>query len=134
MSNCDQPTLARQTIFGSAFLTVEYWTRQPINSTATGMWHLRFTWADRCPFTRHKYEDLDMDIDAKSPSGNAFAIMGCVHRLLRDSGRGDEWPGISERMRSGNYANLCDVTEEVTYGSIRVVNRDDPAAPEEGDG
>ncbi len=64
-----------------------------------------------------------MEIDARSPDGNAFAIMGYVRRLLQDSGRMKGWPKAEERMYAGNYDNLCAVAEEVTYGSIRVVNR-----------
>lgn len=65
-----------------------------------------------------------MDIDAKSPSGNAFAIMGYVKELLKDVGRGKEWPEISARMMGGDYNNLCKIAEEVTNGSICVVNRE----------
>lgn len=64
-----------------------------------------------------------MEIDASSPMGNAFCVMGGVHRLLKETGRADEWPEIQERMMSGDYNNLCDITEEVTFGSITVVNR-----------
>ena len=64
-----------------------------------------------------------MDIDARSPDGNAFAIMGAVRRLLIDSGRGDDWPDTERRMQAGDYNNLCDIAEKVTYGSIQVVNR-----------
>lgn len=66
-----------------------------------------------------------MEIDKRSPDGNAFAVMGYVRRLLRDVGRLDEWPAIRERMQSGDYDNLCAVAEEVTHGSIRVVDYDD---------
>tara|TARA_Y100000310_G_scaffold341331_1_gene440141 strand:+ start:75 stop:281 length:207 start_codon:yes stop_codon:yes gene_type:complete len=64
-----------------------------------------------------------MEIDAKSPEGNAYAIMGYVQRLLKEVDRFVEWPAIQERMMSGDYDNLCDVAEEVTYGTIKVVNR-----------
>ena len=64
-----------------------------------------------------------MEIDAKAPEGNAVFIMGAVRRLLADAGRADEIPGVTLRMKSGNYENLCKVAEEVTYGSITVVNR-----------
>jgi len=64
-----------------------------------------------------------MDIDSKSQDGNAFAIMGCVRRLLKDVDRSDEWSDAQKRMMDGDYDNLCDVAEEVTFGSIRVVNR-----------
>ena len=65
-----------------------------------------------------------MEIDARSPDGNAFVIMGYVRRLLRESGRSKEWPLIQTKMLSGDYENLCKVAEEATYGSIVVVNRD----------
>ena len=64
-----------------------------------------------------------MEIDMKSPDGNAFAIMGHVRRLLIDVGRGDEWPKIRKRMMSGGYNNLCETAADVTNGAITVVNR-----------
>lgn len=65
---------------------------------------------------------MNLEIDARSPDGNAFAIMGYVRRLLEGTSRRDEIPAIMERMRSGDYKNLCAVAEEVTFGSITVVN------------
>lgn len=64
-----------------------------------------------------------MEIDATSPDGNAFTIIGLVKRILEETNRIDEWPDIEERMMSGDYNNLCDVAEEVTYGTITVINR-----------
>ena len=64
-----------------------------------------------------------MDIDATEPQGNAFSIMGLVRQLLKDSGRFHEWPEVQKRMMAGDYDNLCDVAEEVTFCLIRVVNR-----------
>ena len=64
-----------------------------------------------------------MEIDANSPDGNAYCIMGYVRRLLWDSGRELESPVVMARMKSSNYDNLCKVAEEVTFGSITVVNR-----------
>ena len=64
-----------------------------------------------------------MKIDARKPEGNVFFIMGMVERLLKDSGRSREWPAVEKRMKASNYDNACDVAEEVTYGSIKVVNR-----------
>ncbi len=64
-----------------------------------------------------------MEIDAKSPQGNAMCIVAAVKTLLTEVGREDEWAEISDRMYSGDYNNLCDVAEEVTHGSIKVVNR-----------
>lgn len=64
-----------------------------------------------------------MEIDAKTPEGNSLVIMGIVSQLLEDSGRSDEIKDVMERMKSGNYGNLCKVAEEVTFGSITVVNR-----------
>ncbi len=64
-----------------------------------------------------------MEIDAKGPDGNAFAIMGCVHKLLKEVGRRDEWPEIQKQMMSDDYANLCTIAEKVSYGSIVVINR-----------
>jgi hypothetical protein len=68
-------------------------------------------------------KENSMDIDSRAPEGNAYVIMATVHRLLRETGRFDEWPGIKTRMQSGDYNNACDVAEEVSFGSIRVVNR-----------
>ena len=66
-----------------------------------------------------------MEIDARSPDGNAFVIMGHVRNLMKAAGRADEIPRVMERMKSGDYSNLCRVAEEVTFGSIKVVMRDD---------
>ena len=65
-----------------------------------------------------------MGIDAKAPEGNVNYIMAVVARLLEDSGRGGQVESAMERIRSGNYDNACKVAEEVTFGSIVVVNRD----------
>ena len=76
-----------------------------------------------------------MEIDAKAPEGNVFNIMAVVSRLLEDTGRGDQVESVMKRMRSGNYDNACKVAEEVTFGSITVVNRDiDAMEAEDGDG
>lgn len=64
-----------------------------------------------------------MEIDAKSPQGNAVYIIGMVCRLLKEVGREDEVAGVRDSMMSGDYDNLCKVAEEVTFGSIQVVNR-----------
>lgn len=70
-----------------------------------------------------------MEIDARSSDGNAFAIMVYVKKILTGANRLEEWPTIKERMMSGDYQNLCDVAEEVTHGSIVVVNRGGEASP-----
>lgn len=62
-----------------------------------------------------------MKIHKDRPEGNAYNIMGVVHRLLKEVGREKEWPTIQERMMSGDYENLCAVAKEVTFGSIEVV-------------
>jgi hypothetical protein len=56
-----------------------------------------------------------------SPDGNAFAIMAHVRRALFEAGREAEWPAVQERMMEGDYAHLCAVAEEVTDGSVSVV-------------
>lgn len=66
-----------------------------------------------------------MEIDTKAPEGNAFAIMGVVQKLLRDTGRADEIKAAMERMESGDYQNLCDVATEVSHGSITFVSGGD---------
>ena len=70
-----------------------------------------------------------MRIDAKGPYGNAYSIMADVSQLLEAAGREKEVPAVMHRMRSGDYSNLCDVAEEVTHGSITVVNRDQGRTP-----
>lgn len=62
-----------------------------------------------------------MKIDKSSPEGNAFVIMGYVHKLLVAAGRKDEWPKIQSEMMSGDYENLCRIAKESTFGSIEVV-------------
>lgn len=63
-----------------------------------------------------------MKIYASSPQGNAHSVMAAVRSLLREVGRKDEWPAIRDRMMGGDYANLCEVAKEVTYGSIEVID------------
>lgn len=62
-----------------------------------------------------------MEIDARKPEGNAIVIMGHVAELMKAAGRADEIPKVMERMKSGNYANLCRIAEEETFGSIKVI-------------
>lgn len=64
-----------------------------------------------------------MKIDAHSPHGNVFVVMATVRRLLVDIGREDRWPAVEARMKSGDYDHACDVAEDVSYGSICIVNR-----------
>ncbi len=64
-----------------------------------------------------------MEIDARGPDGNAFAIMAHVRRLLYATDQRKKWPEVQKRMESGTYDNLCKVAEEATYGSITIVNR-----------
>lgn len=59
-----------------------------------------------------------MIVDTRSPQGSAFQVMGLVGALLKQTGRNDEWPAIRERMMSGDYANLCAIATEVSFGSI----------------
>lgn len=62
-----------------------------------------------------------MKIDTTRHEGNALTIMATVRNLLREIGRGKEWPAVRTRMVGGNYANLCAVATEVSYGSIEFV-------------
>lgn len=64
-----------------------------------------------------------MEIDATTSDGNGGAIMGIVCTMLKQSGRRDEVKDVRRRMMSGDYDNLCDVAEEVSDGSIKVINR-----------
>ena len=63
-----------------------------------------------------------MQIRKDSPEGNAYCLMGIVHKLLKQTGRGKEWPHIQKRMKSGDYENLCRVANEVTRGSIEMID------------
>ena len=63
-----------------------------------------------------------MKIYKNTPDANSVMVMALVRKLLIDVDRGSEWPAIEKRMRSGNYENLCAIAEEVTYGSIKVVD------------
>ena len=65
-----------------------------------------------------------MIINAKAPNGNAFMIMAYVRRLLKETGRADEWDTVQHDMLSSNYEHLCSTAEEITHGVIKVVNRD----------
>lgn len=71
-----------------------------------------------------------MIIDARGPDGNAMVIMAHVMSLLKQVGREDEVAAIRERMMEGDYENLCRVAEEVTFGTIRIINRDGGAEDE----
>lgn len=66
-----------------------------------------------------------MKIYSNRPEGNAFAIIGTVRKLFKETDRMDEWPAVSERMMNSDYANLCAVVKEVTFGSIEVVSADE---------
>jgi len=63
-----------------------------------------------------------MTIDSTLPEGNALGLMAVVRRLLRETGRDDEWEGVQARMISGDYQNMCAVVSEVSNGTIEVVN------------
>lgn len=62
---------------------------------------------------------------------NAFAILAAVEQLFRKTDRRADWPAVSERMRAGDYDHLCKVAEEVSYGAIGIVGRDEPDEEEE---
>ena len=64
-----------------------------------------------------------MVIDAHGPDGNAFAIMARVKQVLQDMGRSEEWSDARRKMMAGDYETLCTVAEEVTGGTIQIVNR-----------
>ncbi|MGW8177971.1 MAG: hypothetical protein ACWGQW_04155 [bacterium] len=64
-----------------------------------------------------------MEIDAKGPDGNAFAIMGYVRRIFREMGRKD-FNEVQAVMMSGNYEQLCEIAERETDGILTIVNRD----------
>lgn len=63
-----------------------------------------------------------MKIDIAGPEGNAFTIMGIVERVLKQTGREDEIPEVMERMKNGDYDNLCAVATEVSNDTITFYN------------
>jgi len=65
-----------------------------------------------------------MIINAKAPEGNAFLIMVEVRKFLKETGREAEWASTRHDMMSDDYDHLCVITEEITHGVIKVVNRD----------
>lgn len=75
--------------------------------------------------TRPLLKAFEMKILKSSPAANAFAIMGYVQKLLRETGRASEIDSVAERMKAGNYDNLCQVAYEVSNGSIEIVDDDD---------
>lgn len=66
-----------------------------------------------------------MEIDVRKPEGNVFFIMAKVKDLLEQVGRGDEWPSIEAKMKSGDYRNALNVAEEATFGSITFTGLED---------
>lgn len=63
-------------------------------------------------------------IDANSPEGNAFSIIGVVHRVVKELGMSNEdWKRIQEDMTSGDYNHLCEVAEKETKGLVVITNR-----------
>ena len=69
---------------------------------------------------------IAMIIDAHGPDGNAFAIMARVKQVLNEMGRTSEWEEVRRRMMAGNYETICSLAEEITGGTIQVVNRPAP--------
>lgn len=56
---------------------------------------------------------------------NAFEVLAMVKSLFKQTGRAAEWPAVEARMKAGDYAHLCAVANEVSYGSIEVVTDED---------
>ena len=68
------------------------------------------------------------------PEGNAFCIMATVRDVLRQLGRTKkEQDEAAERMRSGDYENLCVVAKEVTLGLVEVRGPDEDEEEDEDD-
>jgi hypothetical protein len=65
-----------------------------------------------------------IEIDCHGPEGNAFAVMGTISRLAKQSG--DDPDPILNEMRSGNYHNLITVADKYYGRFINFYN-----APEE---
>lgn len=65
-----------------------------------------------------------MQIDAKSPEGNAFSVMNAVKEFFRETDQMSEWAAASREMMAGNYDHLCDVAFKLTDGAVEVIGRD----------
>lgn len=61
-----------------------------------------------------------MIIGRDTPRAKPYYLLGAVQEHLKAKARIDEWPGIRERMESGDYENMCKVAEEVTFGEVKV--------------
>ena len=62
-----------------------------------------------------------MEINIKGPSGNAFALLGHVAQILRDSKHTkEEIKAVTDDMKSGDYEHLLDVAGEY----LDIVGRD----------
>mgnify|MGYP005825051743 CR=1 FL=1 len=62
-------------------------------------------------------------IDSTSPEGNAFSIMGTVKKVLQEMGKSKtEIEEAMERMKSGDYNDLCEVANSVTNGLVEVIS------------
>ena len=55
---------------------------------------------------RPKYPELEAEFCLSGPDGNAYAILGHVSRLLRESGHGDEVPVFWNEAFIGDYEDL----------------------------
>ena len=61
-------------------------------------------------------------IDSTSPEGNAFYIMGIVKQVLQEMGKSKtEIEEAIERMKSGDYNDLCETANSVTNGRVEIV-------------
>lgn len=63
------------------------------------------------------------NIDARSPDGNVFVIMGYVRRYLQQTKQLNKLPLVMEAMRSADYTFACDIAEEVTLGWLKITHR-----------
>ena len=53
-----------------------------------------------------------MIIDITGPNGNAFAVLGIVEKVIKDTHDKEEVDKIIKDMSSGDYEHLLDVAEE----------------------
>lgn len=56
---------------------------------------------------------------------NAFEVLGMVRSLFKQTGRAAEWPAVEARMKESDFAHLCAVAKEVSFGTIEVVTDED---------
>jgi hypothetical protein len=75
-----------------------------------------------------------MVIDPESPNGNSYFLLATVRNLFKEIGRLDEMKAVNEAAFAGDYRHLCEVVDDATFGSIRVLDYTSDRAAYEHDG